>query len=119
MAETKSRENRRVMIVHDRVGQWNRGEVVDASELNDAQGLVDMGAVRYVDANTPAENQPPTLHQMIHSESPPTLPNTGPVSAEPRDVQIAAGLLPPEHGNVGPGGVGYVGPDELRNPPKR
>ena len=106
------------MVVHDRVGQWNRGEVVDASDFDDANRLIEMGAVKYVDDNTTEETLP-TLHQLIHSESPPTLPNTGPVADDPKSVQIASGLLPPERGNTGPGGVGYVGPDELRNPPKR
>lgn len=119
MAERKKSEsNRRVRIMHDRVGDYAHGQVVDVSDLHDPDSLYAKGAIIDVDENAVDEDQGPTLFEAMHSESPPTLPNAPFVGATEEQLQQAAGLVPPPEGsNVALGAPGYVGPEELRATP--
>lgn len=111
------RKTRRVRVVHDRVGNHSRGEIVDRSEFDNIDHLLALGAVVETDQDE-EELERPSLYQAMRSESPPTLPNAPFVSDSEKDVQIAAGMVPPEHGNVPMGGASYVGPEELQHPPQ-
>lgn len=82
------------IILHGLVGsRFYQGSIVDASEFEDPDTLVELGAIAPHDG-TYAEI--PTLHEAIHSSSPPTLPNAPFVDATEQEKYRAAGVHLPE-----------------------
>ena len=88
------RKGRRVKILHDQVGPHARGKIVYANEFDDVDRLIGLGAVEYTDEDP--EPMHPTLSEAMRSESPPTLPNAPYVVDDQKEVQRAAGMVPPE-----------------------
>jgi hypothetical protein len=120
MAEKKAAQGK-VRILHDRVGDFERGRVVPLSDMGDGvdhESLVNQGAIEYVDDDAMDDQQAWSLYRVNRSESPPTLPNAPFVTESQHEVHIAAGMVPPDSGTVHPGGASYVGPDELRANPE-
>lgn len=87
------------VVLHDGVGGHVRGERVPASELATAPDgkvdqerldrLVELGAVAPADSDAAQAVAPPavpTLADALRSDSPPTLPQSGPVEVAPGQV---------------------------------
>lgn len=114
-AEVKPRpiriSDKKVRILHNRVGTYERGQVVALSEFDEPQPLLDLGAIAYVDDDAVDEPVRPSLYDAIHSQSPPTLPNASYTDATQHEINVASGLArAAKNSDVGPGGVTYVGP---------
>lgn len=83
----------RVEVLHDAVGPYRKGAIVQSSVFGDGlQSLIDLGAVRDIDADDDWDGQPTVgLNEAIHSSSPPTLPNAPHVDASADEVRQAMG----------------------------
>lgn len=84
----------RVEVVHGMVGKYPRGSILKASVFGtELPRLLELGAVRESDSDRDwdASMSHQTLHEAIHSGSPPTLPNVPYIDATPDEVRARMG----------------------------